>query len=51
MYGLEAFRTGRGALLRGMLARERLFLMEWFRRRLDAVARINLRGAMVALGE
>ena len=50
VYGLEAFRTGRGAFLRGMLARERLFLTERFHRRLDAVARVNLRHAMASLG-
>lgn len=51
VYGLEAFRTGRVAFLRGMLARERLFLTERFNRRLDAAARVNLRRAMTCLGE
>ena len=50
VYGLEAVRTGRGAFLLGMLARERLFLTERFHRRLNAAARVNLRGAMAALG-
>ena len=50
VYGLQAFRTGRGAFIRGMLARERLFLTERFHRRLDTAARVNLRRAIAGLG-
>lgn len=38
----DAFRAGRGAFLRGMRARPRLFLTELFHARLDAQARANL---------
>ena len=38
-----AFRVGRGAVLEGFLARERLFLTEDVHHRLDAPARANLR--------
>ena len=37
-----AFRAGRGAFLRGMLERPRLFLSDLFHARLDGVARSNL---------
>jgi predicted metal-dependent HD superfamily phosphohydrolase len=38
----DAFRAGRGAFLRTMRQRERLFLTDFFHARLDAAARANL---------
>lgn len=43
VHGLNTFRLGRAAFLRGMLSRERLFHTERFHHRLDAAARANLR--------
>jgi predicted metal-dependent HD superfamily phosphohydrolase len=39
----DGWRAGRGALLRGLLARPRLFRTDRFHERLDAAARRNLR--------
>lgn len=43
VHGLNNFRAGRAAFLRGMLSRERLFHTERFHHRLDAAGRANLR--------
>jgi predicted metal-dependent HD superfamily phosphohydrolase len=42
----DRFRAGRGAFLRTLLARERLFLNELFHAELDGLARSNLRRAL-----
>lgn len=42
------FRMNRRRFLEGLLARERIFLSEWFHERLDARARANLRRAIRA---
>jgi predicted metal-dependent HD superfamily phosphohydrolase len=40
------YRLNRRRFLKGLLARERLFLSDWFHERLDRQARINLRRAV-----
>ena len=40
------FRLNRRRFLKGLLARERIFLSDFFHARLDAQARINLRRAV-----
>jgi len=40
------FRLNRRRFLKGLLAKERIFLSDWFHERLDAKARINLRRAV-----
>ena len=50
VHGLDTFRAGRAAFLRGLLTRERLFYTERFHRRLDAPARVNLRRGLAGLG-
>jgi predicted metal-dependent HD superfamily phosphohydrolase len=40
------FRLNRRRFLKGLLAKERIFLSDWFHERLDANARINLRRAV-----
>lgn len=40
------FRLNRRRFLKGLLARERIFLSDWFHERYDAQARINLRRAV-----
>jgi predicted metal-dependent HD superfamily phosphohydrolase len=40
------FKLNRRRFLKGLLAKERIFLSEWFHERLDAKARINLRRAV-----
>ena len=49
VHGLAAFRLGRAAFLRGMLARERLFHTDRFERALGAASRLNMRRALEAL--
>lgn len=44
----DQYRDGRRAFLQGLLARPRIFLSEYFHRRLDAQARDNLRRALTA---
>lgn len=44
----DAYREGRHAFLQGLLARPRIFLSDYFHRRLDAQARDNLRRALAA---
>lgn len=46
----DAYRLGRGGFLRSMLARERIYLTEYFHGRLDAAARANLGRALARLG-
>jgi len=46
VYGADAYRVGRAAFLRGLLARDRLFLTDRFHRALDVAARANLRRAL-----
>jgi predicted metal-dependent HD superfamily phosphohydrolase len=48
VHGLNNFRAGRAAFLRGMLTRERLFHTERFHHRLDAAARANMRRGLLA---
>lgn len=40
------FRLNRRRFLKALLARERIFLSDWFHQRLDAQARVNLRRAV-----
>lgn len=40
------FKLNRRRFLKGLLAKERIFLSDWFHERLDAKARINLRRAV-----
>lgn len=40
------FKLNRRRFLKGLLAKERIFLSDWFHERLDAQARINLRRAV-----
>ena len=49
VHGAGAYRVGRAAFLRGLLARPRLFLTERAHAALDAAARRNLRGALAGL--
>ena len=46
---LEAYRAGRGAILNGFLARERLYLTDLAHTEWDAPARANLKRAIAAL--
>jgi predicted metal-dependent HD superfamily phosphohydrolase len=50
IHGLDNFRTGRTAFLRGLLTRDRLFHTERFHHRLDAAARTNLQRGLLGLG-
>ncbi|HRK66910.1 MAG TPA: hypothetical protein PKY73_05105 [Hyphomonas sp.] len=45
----EAFRAGRGAILKGFLARERLYLTDIAHSEWDALARENMKRAVAAL--
>lgn len=49
VHGAAAYRAGRAAFLRGLLARPRLFLTERAHAALDAAARRNLRGELAGL--
>lgn len=49
VHGAEAYRSGRRAFLRSMLARDRLFLTDASHVALDAQARVNMRGALTRL--
>ena len=40
------FRLNRKRFLKGLLARERIYLSDWFHQRYDAQARANLRRAI-----
>jgi predicted metal-dependent HD superfamily phosphohydrolase len=40
------FRLNRKRFLKGLLARERIYLSDWFHQRYDAPARVNLRRAV-----
>lgn len=44
----DAYREGRKAFLQGLLARPRIFVSDYFHRRLDAQARVNLTRALAA---
>jgi predicted metal-dependent HD superfamily phosphohydrolase len=44
----ELYVPGRRAFLGALVARERIFLSEFFHRRLDAAARANLRRVLAA---
>jgi predicted metal-dependent HD superfamily phosphohydrolase len=44
----DAYRVGRRAFLAGLAARPRIFLTDYFHRRLDAQARANLAAALTA---
>lgn len=46
---IEAYRAGRGAILKGFLARERLYLTDLAHAEWDAPARANLKRAIAAL--
>ena len=45
----DAFRAGRGAILKGFLARKRLYLTDLAHAAWDALARVNLKRAIAAL--
>ncbi|MDI1366307.1 MAG: HD domain-containing protein [bacterium] len=45
----EAFRQGRAAILEGFLAREALYLSDWWRTRFEAKARENLKRSIARL--
>ena len=45
----DLYRKGRGAFLRGLLGKDRIYLSDLFHTRMDAAARINLARAVAAL--